>query len=139
MDSPASLGNKWTFQVNAQNFGSQAGIFRCSCERMYWAIPSRLAARFIDGSGDGCREDRRGAVARNGGGDAVERGGRRFHHVMAAGAVDMDVNKAGNDGHAGGDVVSGALRDFHLVAMADCGDAAAFDDDNGVERALPAE
>src|SRR5580700_1136243 len=73
-------------------------------------------------------------MTRDGGGDAVERGWGRFHHVMAARAVDVDVNKAGNDGHAGSDVVGGALRDFNLVAMADCSDAAVLDDNNGVEE-----
>src|SRR5450755_1534867 len=73
-------------------------------------------------------------MSRNCGGDAIERGGGGFHHVMAARAVDVDVNKAGNDSHAGGDVVLGALRDFDLVAMADCGDAAVLDNNNGVQE-----
>ena len=75
-------------------------------------------------------------MARNGGGDAVKRGRSRFHYIMAASAVDMHVNKAGNDGHAGSDVVHGAFWDFHFVAMTDCGDAAAFNENNGVEKLL---
>src|ERR1700735_5080957 len=94
----------------------------------------KALACFIDRSSDGCREHRRGAVAGDRGGDAVQGGGVRLHNVMSARAMDMHVHKAGNDGHAGGDVVSGALRDFDLVAMTNCGDAAAFDDNNGVEE-----
>ena len=56
-------------------------------------------AGFVDGRGDGGRDDRRGAVRAT---VAVMRSGRgavAFHHVMATRAVNVHVDEAGNDGH----------------------------------------
>ena len=57
------------------------------------------AAGLFDGRGDGGGDKRSGAVARDGGGDAVERARVAFHHVVAAGAVDVHVDESRHDGH----------------------------------------
>src|ERR1700735_2201505 len=92
----------------------------------------KAAARFVDRSGDGGGNERCGAMARYRGRDAIERARACFHHVMAAGAVDVHVHKAGHDSHAGGDVVDGAGGHANFVAMADGNDAAAIHEDYAV-------
>ena len=89
-------------------------------------------ARVFDGCADRGGDERRGAVACDRGGDAVERARIRLHEVVAAGAVDVHVDESRNYRHARGDVVGGAGRNAHFVAVAESGDAAVFDDDHAV-------
>ena len=56
----------------------------------------------------------------------------RFHHVVAAGAVDVHVHESGDDRHSGRDVVDRVGRHADFIAMPERGDAAAFDDDDAV-------
>ncbi len=42
-----------------------------------------------------------------------------FHHVVAARAVDVQIDKPGDDGQASGDIIGCAGRNADFVAMAD--------------------
>ncbi len=55
---------------------------------------------------------------------------------MAAGAVYMDIDEAGNNRHSCGDVINGARRDFYFIAMADSGDAAVFSENDTIGELL---
>ena len=82
--------------------------------------------------GDGGGDDHSGAETRHGFGDQAQRFGSAFHHVMAAGAVDVYVHKSGHHDHAGGDAIVSAGGDFNFVAMSDRGDFPVFDDHQSV-------
>ena len=85
----------------------------------------------VKGRGDGGGEIRTDAVASEEGADVVERGVGRFHHVVAAAAVDVDVKERGDQRAVREvDVAPGGKLSGRTGGDAD--DALVFEDDDGV-------
>src|SRR5277367_3270941 len=109
MHAAARLADEWSLEVNADEFSRELAVLLRLFQLLVAANVARNAfeavAGLLDCRGDGGGDERRGAVARDRGGNAVECAGGAFHHVVAAGAVDVYVYKSGHDGHFRGDVV----------------------------------
>jgi len=82
--------------------------------------------------GDGSGDNRGGSSPCHCRGDFCDGVFGAFHHVVAAGAVNVHVNETGDDNLVAGRVMFSVRWHAHFVAMADLRDLAVFDDDHAV-------
>src|ERR1700751_3045290 len=121
------------FQVDSQNLGckSRIGISRA-------ADVTRNAVQAFAGlfgwRGHSSRDERRGAPSCDRGRNLCDRLGRAFHHVMAAGTVNVHIHEAGNYNLVASCKVLRIVGNADLVAMPYLGDFGVFNDDDAIEN-----
>ena len=97
---------------------------------------SEAAARFVWRRRHSCRQHRSRSVARDAICNRAQGFRRGLHHVVAAGAVNVDIDEARNDDGVAGDDVARVGGHLDFIAMADGGDAIILNDDHAIVQFL---
>src|SRR4029077_7097724 len=91
VNTSASLADKRTLQMNSDDFRRETAVFFGLFVIVDVARDSLEAfAGFVNRGGDRRRQHRSGSESRDRGRDFIEGPGIRFHHVVAAGAVNVE-------------------------------------------------
>ena len=125
--------DEWPFEVDSQNLGSKSGIGISRTSDITRDAMQALAGLFR-GCRNGGRDERCGTASRYCRRDFPDCLRGAFHHVVAAGAVNVHVDEAGNHDFVSRSVVFRIVGDANLVAVAHLRDLAAFNDDHTVEN-----
>ena len=130
MNAAARGTDEWTFVVDSEDFGASFVGFVLRGDEASDAFDA--AAGIFRTCGHRRRDERSGAVTRDHASDGRHRVVGAFHHVVAAGAVDVHVDEAGNGGQMRGFHFFGAGGEAHALARADRFDHAVADEDSRV-------
>src|ERR1700719_4635467 len=120
------------FQVDSQDFGCKSRI-RISRAADVTRNAVQAFADLFGWRGHSSRDERRSAPSRDRGRNLGDRLGRAFHHVMAAGTVNVHIHESGNDNLVASCKVFRIVRNADLIAMPYLGDFGVFNDDDTIE------
>ena len=89
-------------------------------------------ARFLFAGRYGCRHQGSGAVRGDGCRNDFQRLARAFHHVVPAGPVNVDIDKARHNGSSAGVDFARSPRQIDFPSLPDGGNLAPLNDDDGI-------